>query len=110
MIHVFQLGLVLLFFWVGYREAENFDRDKGVYPWGLSPLIWGIIAGFSLLLGALLITIAKRTTQIPVPVARVERNISGSDWGASPTGQSPVAGDASAPYFPPPSTTILPPR
>jgi hypothetical protein len=53
---------------VGYREAEKFERQYGKGPWGGSPLLWGIICFVTGLIGALFLYIAERNTKKQVMV------------------------------------------
>lgn len=49
-----------LFAYLGYREAAKFGRRWGRTPWGLHPGVWAVICGFSLLIGGILLAIARR--------------------------------------------------
>jgi hypothetical protein len=64
---MYLLVLVPLFAWLGHREAASFARKNGRSPWGLPPLVWAVFTGASLLVGGVLLAVARRTTS-PVPV------------------------------------------
>jgi Protein of unknown function (DUF2510) len=68
---LFAFGLVIAF--VAYRESEKFKKANGVTPWSWPSWLWAVVGFVSLILCAILITIAKKNTK---PVA--------SSWGASP--------------------------
>jgi drug/metabolite transporter (DMT)-like permease len=49
---------------VAYREAVNFAKQNGRTPWDMPPWAWALVAGvLGLLLGAILLVIARRTTK-----------------------------------------------
>jgi hypothetical protein len=52
--------LAVVFGYFGYRESEKFKGEYGSTPWGLPSIGWGVVTGFSLILGAVLLTIARR--------------------------------------------------
>ncbi len=47
---------------VAYRESEKFRRSNGVTPWNWPSWLWAVVGFFSLILCAILITIAKKKT------------------------------------------------
>jgi hypothetical protein len=51
---------------VAYKEAAAFGAANGRPPWGLPPAAWAAAAVPSLLLAAILLAIAKKTT-LPAP-------------------------------------------
>ena len=70
-----QLVLALLFGFVGYREAAKFEREHGRGPFGIPKLGWGFITGASLIIGAILLAVARRQAKnapvraaVPAPV------------------------------------------
>ena len=61
---------------IGYSQASQYARHTGKHAWGLSPLGWAALFGCSLLLGAILFTIATSGRNapkggIPRPVVRI---------------------------------------
>jgi len=53
-----------LFGFLGYREARNFARDYGRSPWGLEPVLWGLIVFFAgNFIGGVLLVVARRSTR-----------------------------------------------
>jgi hypothetical protein len=58
------LVLSLLIGFVAYREATSFAAKNGRTPWNWPPMVWALVAALlGLFLGALLLVIARRTTQ-----------------------------------------------
>jgi hypothetical protein len=56
--------MALLVGFVAYREAIGFARKNGRTPWDWPPMAWAVVAGaLGLLVGGLLLLIARRTTQ-----------------------------------------------
>ena len=55
--------LIPLFFWLGIRESRNFEKKTGRTPWDLPSWAWGALVGMSLLIGGVLLMIARRTTK-----------------------------------------------
>lgn len=51
------------FGYLGFREARSFRRENGISPWGWDPMIWGAVVFLSVLLGAILLAIARHTTK-----------------------------------------------
>jgi hypothetical protein len=78
------VGVVVAF--VAYRESEKFRKTNGVTPWNWPSWLWAIVGFISLVLCAILITIAKRKTK---PV--------GTQWEYSQTGEPVLA--SSTPAF-----------
>jgi hypothetical protein len=89
------LGCV--FGYLGFREARSFQRKNGRSPWGWDPLIWGFIVFLSLLIGGILLFIARRTTQPP------------AQWGQPPQWAPPPASGL-PPQWAPPAASGLPPH
>jgi hypothetical protein len=58
----FEVELVLgvLFGLAGWQYAIHLEHKYGVPAWGLPSWAWGLITGFSLLLGAVLMAVAER--------------------------------------------------
>ena len=52
-------GAFILFAILGFLEARRFGRQYGRTPWGWSPWTWGVICGLSLLVGAILLAVAR---------------------------------------------------
>jgi hypothetical protein len=48
--------------WAGWREADRFRQQNGRSPWGWDPIAWGVLCFMSLVLGAVLLAIARRRT------------------------------------------------
>jgi hypothetical protein len=57
-------GLVAV---LAYRESEAFRKKNGVTPWGMPSWAWALIGFASLLVGAILLAVARRTTDPVVP-------------------------------------------
>ena len=96
-------GFVLLtplFAWLGYREAAKFSRENGRPPWGVHPGFWALLAGMSLLIGAVLLLIARRTTE---PAAAMSAPV---HWAGAPLptgyGQPVTAAPVGNPWEAPP--------
>jgi hypothetical protein len=88
-----QLVLVVLFAFLGYREAAKFEREHGRGPFGAAPWAWAVITGFSLVIGAVLLAIARRQAKnapvpapVPAPVGVAPAAVFGSsfDWTGAP--------------------------
>jgi hypothetical protein len=88
-----QLVLVALFAFLGYREAAKFEREHGRGPFGAAPWAWAVITGFSLVIGAVLLAVARRQAkkapvplpvQAPGPVAPSAVFGSSFDWTGAP--------------------------
>ena len=85
----FQLGLAVVFGFFGYREAAKFEREHGRGPFGVPALGWGFITGASLIIGAVLLAVARRQAKnapVPAPVAVAPPAAFGSsfDWTGAP--------------------------
>ena len=98
----FQLALALLFGVAGYWEAAKFEREYGRGPFGIPKLGWGFITGASLIVGAVLLAIARgQAKNAPVyasvaapgqaPGAVGQPAVFGSsfDWTGAPATQAP---------------------
>jgi hypothetical protein len=120
-----QLVLALLFGFAGYREAAKFEREHGRGPFGIPKLGWGFITGASLIIGAILLAIARRQVknapvhaslaapvQAPGAVAQLAVFGSSFDWtGAPPAPAREDLWAAPAPSVPSPAARdILPGR
>ena len=88
-----QLVLIALFAFLGYREAAKFEREHGRGPFGAPPWAWAVITGFSLLIGAVLLAVARRQAKNapapapmagPLPAAPPAVFGSSLDWTAGP--------------------------
>jgi hypothetical protein len=88
-----QLVLALLFGVAGYWEAAKFEREHGRGPFGIPKLGWGFITGASLIIGAVLLAVARRQAKnapvqaaLPAPAAVAPRAGFGSsfDWTGAP--------------------------
>ena len=80
------LILGALFGLLAYREARSFREKNGVAPWRMDPVAWGVIVFVSgLLIGGILLLIARRTTKPAVDP--------GSVWAppAAPAEATPAA-------------------
>jgi hypothetical protein len=55
-----QLVLAVLFGVAGWHHARHLERKYGSPAWGMPSWAWGLITGFSLLLGIVLLAIAER--------------------------------------------------
>ena len=108
-----QLVLIALFAFLGYREAAKFEREHGRGPFGIPKLGWGFITGASLIIGAVLLAVARRQAKnAPVhaalpaaaPVAPPAVFGSSFDWTGAPAAQPASAREdlwaAPAPTFP----------
>ena len=99
----FQLVLAVLFGVAGYWEAAKFEREHGRGPFGIPKLGWGFITGASLIIGAVLLAVARRQAKnapvqaaLPAPAAVAPAAVFGSsfDWtGAPATPPAPARED-----------------
>jgi hypothetical protein len=63
-----QLVLAVLFGVAGWHHARHLERKYGSPAWGMPSWLWGVITGFSLLLGVILLAVAERgLKKAPVP-------------------------------------------
>jgi len=95
---------------VAYRESEKFRRTNGVTPWNWPSWLWAVVGFISLILCAILITIAKKNTK---PAATLWETSLPGDPGLSPSSRAfatsaAVSGSvpfssASPPLQPPPA-------
>lgn len=60
---VFYLVIGLVIGFLAYRSSETYKRQNNVTPWHLPSLVWGLIGFLSLVLCAILLVIARRTTE-----------------------------------------------
>jgi hypothetical protein len=93
--------LVPLFAWLGYREAAKFSRENGRPPWGLHPGFWALFTGMSLLIGGILLAIARRTTE-PASAMSAPAHRAGTPLPA-PYGQPVAATPVGNPWEAPPA-------
>ena len=110
----FQLVLALLFGVAGYWEAAKFEREHGRGPFGIPKLGWGFITGASLIIGAVLLAVARRQAKNapvhaarPAPAAVAPPAVFGSsfDWtGAPATQPAPARARTCGPRRPPASS------
>ena len=100
----FQLVLALLFGVAGYWEAAKFEREHGRGPFGIPKLGWGFITGASLIIGAVLLAVARRQAKnaplhasvagpVQAPGAVAQPAVFGSsfDWIGAPATQAAPA-------------------
>jgi hypothetical protein len=88
--------------WLGYREAAKFSRENGRPPWGIAPGFWALLAGVSLVIGAVLLLIARRTTE-PASALSAPAHWVGAPLPApygQPVPAAPVANPWEAPLAP----------
>jgi len=65
-----QLVLAVVFGVAGWHHARHLEGKYGRPAWGMPSWVWGIITGFSLLLGVILLAIAERQLKKqPTPAA-----------------------------------------
>jgi hypothetical protein len=94
------LVLSVLVALVAYREAVNFAKQNGRTPWDMPPWMWAVTAGvLGLLLGGILLVIARRTTKpataVPAGWAPVPAQPTSATWSdAMPAVPAPVAAAA----------------
>ena len=79
-----QLVLALLFGVAGYWEAAKFEREHGRGPFGIPKLGWGFITGASLIIGAVLLAIARRQAKSAPVHAFVAAPVQGPGAAAQP--------------------------
>jgi hypothetical protein len=98
-----QLVLMLLFAAAGFHHSRHLERKYGRTAWGLPHWAWAIIAGFSLLLGALLLYIAERQLKrqptpatAPVPAYGIPAQFPGQVPFSSPVAPATFAPGAPA--------------
>ena len=77
---------------IATREARGFQRRHGRPPWGWPPMVWSLVSLCSLLVGAVLIAIARKTDRVAVAAGRPW-----SGYGPPPPGYVP----APTPWAPP---------
>ena len=114
-----------LFGFLGYREARNFARTYGRSPWGLEPVLWGLIVFFAgIFIGGILLVIARRSTKrslqsVQAFAAQTTPDGPHPSFGQQPYGQpvmtqaavpqqpafAPVSSDPSNPYAAPVATS-----
>lgn len=87
-------GVILLLLAVGvavlaYRESESFKWKNGVTPWGMPSWVWAILGFFSLIICAVLLAIARHTTQPRVVQPSVWPINPASVLAAAPPGWHP---------------------
>jgi hypothetical protein len=81
------LGLV--FAALAYREAAKFQKHNGVSPWRWDPWAWAIIVFLTgILIGGILLLVARRTTKPPAPVGTAAVPPAGAQWAADPSGRN----------------------
>ena len=80
---------------LAYRESESFARKNGVTPWRIPSWAWALIGFASLVLCAVLLVIARRTTKPPVsvhvpaslPTGAVAYSGAPAGWHPDPSGR-----------------------
>jgi hypothetical protein len=94
----FQLGLAVVFGFFGYREAAKFEREHGRGPFGVPALGWGFITGASLIIGGVLLAVARRQAKnapvhasVAAPVAVAPAEVFGSSFDWTPAATAPAA-------------------
>ena len=89
----FQLVLAVVFGVAGYWEAAKFEREHGRGPFGIPKLGWGFITGASLVIGAILLAVARRQAKnaparapLQAPAVAAPPAVFGSsfDWTGAP--------------------------
>jgi hypothetical protein len=89
----FQLVLAVVFGVAGYWEAAKFEREHGHGPFGIPKLGWGFITGASLVIGAVLLAVARRQAKnaparapLQAPAVAAPSAVFGSsfDWTGAP--------------------------
>jgi len=100
------LLLGALFGYLGFREARNFERTYGRSPWGLEPILWGLLVFFAgIFIGGILLLIARRSTK-----RSLQR---GQTFAAQPTPAAahptfaPMSSDPANPYAAPVATSPI---
>lgn len=91
---VFQLCLVGLFGFLGYREADKFGRKYGRTPWGWNPWGWAALCAASLVIGAVCLAIARSQGKKEA----AQRAAYGVSYGATPVAVAPVLAPVAAPF------------
>jgi len=77
---------------LSYMRTQRFRRQTGMNPWGIPPVVWGVVSFFIALLGTLLSLVACATTK---------PRSAGSAPGGSPYGGHPAAGYGPTPGYGP---------
>ena len=102
------LPIAFVIGFIGYKEAEKFEKQYGRGPWGGSALMWGILCFLFGLFGALFLYIAQKNTKKQLPA-----NANTVVWTAPPDTVPASYGMPAAPppaqWGPPPSPGWAPP-
>jgi uncharacterized integral membrane protein len=86
------LVLGVVFAVLGARESQKFSQRYGRTPWGWPTGVWALLCFLSLVVGAILLFAARRTTAREVEAERASNQISAAnsaraDWVADPSGR-----------------------
>lgn len=57
------LIFAVIFGFVGYRASQNFKRRWGKTPWGWPSAVWAVVCFISILIGCILLLIARSSTR-----------------------------------------------
>ena len=102
------LLLGALFGYLGFREARNFERTYGKSPWGLEPILWGLLVFFAgIFIGGILLMVARRNTKKSLSREQTFAQHATPVAGHPTFGQpafAPVGSDPSNPYAAPTAT------
>ena len=107
-----QLGAMLVFGFLGYREAARFEREHGRGPFGVPPWGWAVVTGLSLLIGAVLLAVARRRARnapLHVPVVVAPQPMLGTSYDAATWQAAPPREDLWAEPVPAPPVAPPPP-
>ena len=99
------LVVALLFAAIGYRSATRFRSRHGTTQWGVHPGLWALLCGFSVIVGAVLMSVAGRSTLRTISRAEIARSEALWPGGPGPgTAPGLVPAPAPAPGGPGPGT------
>jgi Protein of unknown function (DUF2510) len=84
---IIYLIIALAIGFVAYRSSEAFRREHNVTPWHLPSLVWGFIGFLSLILCAVLLLIARKTTKTVAASTANQPQIPHSGWYPDPAAE-----------------------
>lgn len=87
MLSIVLLAIAVVVAVVAYRMSESFKRANGVTPWRIPSFVWALIGFLSLLLCAVLMFIAQRTTKPVVGGGAPSVAALGPGWHPDPSGR-----------------------
>ena len=92
-----RLALMCLFGFLGYREAAKYERENGRRAFGIPTLGWAIITAVSLIIGAILLHLARRSAAKQAPALPVPTAVAPTVFGSAAPGAPPAVAAWPAP-------------